>query len=288
MTSHSNVPSTLLGCLVKSEDVLGANRIWTPQNDQQGIFLANQFTPGRNQLSVFGDDEFDLAVDKNHEVLNEFLERHGFPGKFEEFDEDTFGTASVMKVIVEWLTEGSEDTIEHNGTEFPAFRIDDGVSFRATADGKPVVVIKTKSDDVVYLIAHPEVADFDLNQKVLEIESSLTDGNFFMSGVIAPCVDLDLEADVEYLKNMRTVSDSGQSVTISQVFQMNRFKMNRFGAKAESAAGMAFTLECVQPSPYELNEPFLAWIRRPGFDLPVFSAFVDTDSWSDPGDDITS
>lgn len=288
--SKTFVPSTLMACFVKTEDYLGDNRVWSTVNADQALFIGDYFNPSRGQLTSFSDQELETAIDWDHETLNAFLEDRGFPGKFEPFDSDTFGAAAVLKVLVEWLAEGTETEVTHDGVDYPAFNIIDGVSIlKADCHDHPIARIETKTGDVAFLTIHDELSGFELDRRISEIENA-AQPCFDFDGLTAPCVDLEDEPDVSYLIGMNTTSEkvrAGQRATVTQAFQINRLKMNRFGAKVESAAGVAVSLEsCISiPNPpLVIDQPFIIWFRRPGLDVPVLEAYVSTDDWSDPGD----
>ena len=74
---------------------------------------------------------------------------------------------------------------------------------------------------------------------------------------------------------------------IIQAKMQCKLRINQFGARAQAAfvADMARGLVVKKSKPrFIIDRPFLMWISRLGVSRPLFTAYVDCDSWKDPGD----
>ena len=94
----------IVAALVKAEDMLGKNRVWTPKNGMQSRFLADFFRMCRNE--VLGIPEIQSIASWSADEINTFLRQRGFDIQLQPFDSSTFGIASVLDVLVEWLRKG--------------------------------------------------------------------------------------------------------------------------------------------------------------------------------------
>jgi hypothetical protein len=61
---------------------------------------------------------------------------------------------------------------------------------------------------------------------------------------------------------------------------MKLFKLDKTGAKAEAAVALGVTRGIsLHNISLVFDQPFIAWIEKPGIDLPVFVSWCDYDSW---------
>ena len=100
-------------------------------------------------------------------------------------------------------------------------------------------------------------------------------------GVIFPMVHYDQHEDISFLKGMRI---EGTGHYVAEAVQQTRFRMNEFGARAESAVAMTKRLcaSSEERKPYVLDRPFILWIERGGIGIPIFMAVFAEDVWKDP------
>lgn len=97
-------------------------------------------------------------------------------------------------------------------------------------------------------------------------------------------VGLDRQPDLSWLVGLWTTSTAGQRATIAEAKQQSILKVNHKGALARSGAGATIHLESlVVGNELIINRPFLFWIARDGYPLPLFAAVIDYADWKNPG-----
>ncbi|HYL97695.1 MAG TPA: hypothetical protein VEZ90_01985, partial [Blastocatellia bacterium] len=164
-----------------------------------------------------------------------------------------------------------------------------GVKLSSHPDHKyPIAELATKSGDRVYMTAF----DIELEgSELAAVAESLAQGlvsNSEYKGIVFPMVSLDHRVDVSWVIGLETHGSDGQSFWVDRAVQQTRFRMNEFGARAQSAFAAAVAGCTPQgPGPYTLNQPFLIWIERTVLSKALFVGHIGTDDWKNPGD-ITS
>jgi hypothetical protein len=278
----------IVAATVKAEDILGPNRQWQAKNTMQERYLVKFFSPCRDEVGI---PEIESIASWKAEVINQFLRERGFSIQLEEeeFDPLTFGVASVLDLLVEWMVEGTVTTVmTPSRDEYPGVRIDGkGVSFFTSPNhSNPIVRVHTKSGDKVYMTIMDNPPDgFELVARAEELSANLETcwdyGNF-----VFPMVDLNQEVDITWVLDMETTREStGQRAWITQALQQTKLKMNEKGARVKSAVAMAVTLACIMPKPdHVINRPFLVWFERDGLSRPLFVGHITMDDWKNPGD----
>lgn len=275
------------------KDVLGPNREWRSINTHQERLLAEVFPVMRGEdMNI---PEIKRKVSWEHTVINDFLKEQGMSIELEQFDDDTFGFAAVMKIAVQWIKAGVEtDITSPNQIIYPGVRIESEYSrdtksynlvfHQSPQVPEPVVTLHTKSGDLVHLTKFgQELGPFDL----LDLSARLLEGAKevrYFGGVCFPMVDLDVKPDVSWIIDMWTQLDSGRKAWISQAVQQCTLQMNHKGAVVKDAFAGAATLECMPPPNLEINGSFLFVLNRPGLKQPLFTAIIGTDDFKNPGE----
>lgn len=296
MASSTMVVSPIMAALIKAEDIIGKNRIWTSINTEQKKFL-DQFFSKRAELSKLSEKELRSWVSFVASELNEILAQEGFDIRLEDFAPDEFGVVSILDVLVEWLAEGKHFPLQVNGREYPAVRLNPSVevgneskmvfkAFISPTHSQPVAVVYTKSGDRVYMtVAERPEKDFALVKTIEQIRSAVRTNAYF-DYLMFPMADLNQQVDISWLVGMQTTKqDTKDPVYISQAKQQTKFKMNQFGARVKSAVTMVMKTTSVRRDmPLIIDKPFLLWIEREGVSFPVMYAYLDIEDWKDPGD----
>ncbi len=285
--STTNTTYPIVAALVKAEDILGPNRQWQPVNETQARFLKEFFTPCRGEVGI---PEIESIASWKAQVINQFLQERGFSIQLEELDDDTFGVASVLDLLVEWIVEGFATTITTSDMkDYPGVQIDaKGISYFTTpGHSNPIAQIHTKNDDRVYLtmMSNPPEG-FDLVARAEELTTGMK-ACYEYGDLVFPMVDLDQRENISWLLNMETTrQNTGQRAWISQALQQTKLKMNEMGAHVKSAVAIAVSLEMfIQTKPdHVINQPFLVWFMRDGLSKPLFVGHITTESWKNPGD----
>lgn len=276
----------IVDVFVKAEDFLGSNRVWRPQNEMQAYFLQGFFTVCRNEARI---PEIESIASWYADEINRFLERRGFSIRLQQFGPDTFGVASVLDLMVEWLRRGVvTKLVAKDENVYPAVRIDkDAVAF-FTAHGHnyPIACPRTKSGDVVYItmLDKPLFSGFEFVARAEEITANLRFCHDY-GDLIFPMVDLNQEVDISWLMNMETDAADGRRAWVTQALQQTKLRMNEVGARVESAVAVAITLEMmVMPKPpHTIDRPFLIWFTRDGLSKPLFVGYIGYEDWRNPG-----
>ena len=300
LTTESHAIHPILGCLIASEEFLGEDRKWTAVNDLQKQFLELCFESGKSDVPTLKDDMKSIA-NLDVAVINKFLKDEGFSIQLDPLPEgEGFAIASVLKILVEWISKGERIKIrsENTGEEYDGVKKMREVFFlRSDKHHDPIACITTKSKDKVYItmIDDPETG-IDLVDWVQSLRGNLSYSSE-REGIHFPMINYDEEVNISWLEKMHTlaVDDAkhfpGDPMEIAQALQQTKLRMNEVGAKVESAAAMGMVRcsafsgpEPPPPPPYIVNKPFLVWFEREGLELPYFIGFMTEDKWEDPKD----
>ncbi len=284
--SQTVVTYPIVAALVAAEEMpgMGAHRLWSPKNRMQSRFLDEFFRRNRDEIGRL--PEIESLASKSADEINAFLRKKGFRIQLDRFDPNEFGVASVLDLLVEWEAKGSETQIvTADDTPYPAVRMDKGhIIYRVAKHRHPVIMIKTKSGDMVHLsIVDDPPKDFDLislADRLLEPDD-IDDEH---EGVIFPMVDLNQEVDISWLRGLNTKGVDGRPAIVSQAKQQTKLRMNEVGARAESAAAIGIMrLGASKPKTvYIIDKPFLVCFTRHGFSKPLFVGHIGHDDWKKP------
>lgn len=267
---------------------------WSPRGE--GAELQARYIPLlallERQLQAFSPEELKAVASKDVDVINSFLKENGFDIALEPFqDEESFGVASVMSVLVKWMTAGEITELESLRKYYKAVLLKDDLQF-TTVPGHPHVIahVKTQNGDVVHMTKADNMIGnhLDLLEKCKALGESGV-ANHQYDELVFPMVDLNQEVDISFFMEMNfqgTGADGGEgTLAIKQAKQQTKFQMNNIGAKAESAAAFEMALECCfMTQQLVLDEPFYVWMTRDGLDMPYFAGYINRDDWKDPGE----
>lgn len=263
---------------------------WRTRNDTQAKFLHAVHMPVRDQLSKLSPEELKFLASKNVDEINAWLAENGFDIKLDPFeDPKDFGVASIQDITVQWIEAGSKVEIPdaHNRSLHKGVSLKTNVQFyQNSSHDHPIASITTQNGDVVKMtVAGGDYVDpLRMLVDVKVLDRILDRARF--DRVEFPCVDLEDKPDVKFLIGMNFIDNDGDEMRIAQAVQQTFFKMNENGARVKSgfAMGVVRTSSIRMPEPpMVINEPFLLWITRPGTDTPYFAAYIDRDSFKDPG-----
>lgn len=278
---------TIVAVLKQAEETMSLKKDWRYKNEEQKRFLKNFLAVCRSDII----DEIELEISDNAEKINAFLEKKGFSIRLQPFPSNTFGFASVLDLIVEWLIPGEKVKIDaKNGGKYEGVRIKkEGVSFfESTVSGYRYIIacFRTKSGDIVFItVPKGPLEGLDLIEMTDTISNHMDILPGVYDGVRFPMVDLDITNEIGWLRGMSTVNTRNTPAEITQAIQQIKIKMNEKGARFQSATAMAVTLKAVMVPKQDLiiREPFLVWVERPDIEKPLMAAFVTEESWKNPG-----
>ncbi|MGO9271254.1 MAG: hypothetical protein ACLQOO_13525 [Terriglobia bacterium] len=271
-----------------ADRILGRDREWEAVNDTQVRFLKEYFEPCRKDRIP----EIESMASWDAAEINSFLTQHRFPMEIGPFPADSFGAASVLDLLVEWIRPGSVTTIRAliSKRQYPGAHITSGVAFlRAAGHREPIASMATKSGDQVLMTVlerPPEGFDLVAMAENLTARSHVIDD---FEGLKFPMVHLDHAVDINWLAGLRTVALSGQPAWIAQALQQTRLRMNQTGARAESAVALVTEVTAAlrppKPKPpLVIDRPFLAWFKRQGLARPLFVGHISEGDWRNPGE----
>ena len=277
----------IVAALVKAEDILGENRTWVPINGMQSRFLADFFRICRNE--GLGIPEIESIASWSADEINTFLRQRGFDIQLQPFDSLTFGMASVLDLLVEWLEKGWKTSVKCvlDQEWYDAARLKNGVEYLLSDIHRhPIAAIATKTGDVVYMTKIDDAPDgFDLVAMAEQL-ANLSRPVYKFGGLVFPMVDLNQQVDVSWILNMQTFTDDRTEAYISQAVQQTILKMNEEGARAKSAFAGVVTLGTRIPKEKPdmiIDAPFLVWFMRPLLNKPLFVGYIATEDWKNPG-----
>lgn len=280
----------IVAALVEAEKMtgMGSNRQWWTRNATQVRFLTDFFSRCRDEIG--GIPEIESIASWSVDEVNAFLHARGFTIELQPFDENTFGVASVLDLMVEWLVKGKATTVHGiDGVDYPGVHIvADGVQiYDAVGHTHPIAHLFTKAGDRVYMTRLDRALGdgFDLIAMAEALSDSLTRNRDY-GGLVFPMVDLDHEVDIRWLLEMHTMGVDGRPARITQALQQTKLRMSEVGARAQSAVAMAVTREAfAMPKPdMVIDGPCLVWFERDGLAKQLFVGHITTEHWRNPGD----
>lgn len=279
---------TIIKCLdVAEEKFLTPGRVWHPKNDSQARFLS-LYTAHRG--NVAGMQDLKAKADRDIGVINRWLIENGFSIQLNPIpDPMGFAVASILDRLVRWLAQASpiDPKIRVDGRDYPGFQLEgSGVSFyTSSAFPHPIVMLDTQSGDQVFLtFANREIAGLDLVYETTALLGCHKKPCHDFKGVRIPQVMIDQKPDITWLLGLNTLDPEGQFWFIQQALQQAKFAMNKEGCRIKVATAVAVMRGFTPPPKPDLvfDRPFLAAMRgREGLPLPIFSIYVDTDTWKE-------
>lgn len=278
--SKTTVIHPIIACLNAVCDVLKTKDDWSTVNNLQKTLVEKYYSKSIKDLSKL-NDIIDAMFSIDNKDLMEFFKERGFQVVIEPFGDGEFGVGSVLSVLIEWLTEHSKSSIFVGDKEYPAVLVESHYEvFKSENHKHPVVMLKTKSGEEVYLtIADKLYENLDLISRIKDIQLTLNNVTQDYENVILPMVNLDQDVDISWVNGINI-----HGRYISKAIQKTRFKMNHVGAKVESMAFL--TNECCMRNkfPVVINKPFFVWVNRCNVNEPLFVGYITEEDWKDPGD----
>lgn len=286
MGSITVVTYPMVAALKAAERIMGSGLKWNTVNPQQERFLRDFFSVCSGEIDQI--PEIESIASWSADEINEFLRKCGFSIQLEPFNPQTFGTASVLDLLVEWIEKGTDaDLKTEDKKEFPGVYIKEkNVHFYRVPDHpNPIACLITKSNDLVYMTMwdEPHVPEgFDLVMKA-EIFSSTKKSCDEFGELHFPMVDLDQKVDISWLKGMNTIGQDGIPGKIVQALQQTKLRMNEIGASVQSAVAFGVLRGVTMSKPtHTIDRPFLIWFEREGLNKPFFVGYIDREDWKRP------
>ena len=278
----------ILGCLTAAEVYL-ENKLaippeLTPVTDQQGTFLEMFEDLMHDVQSV---PELESRADQDEKVINAWLRERGFDIQLSPNpDPQGFAVASIFDILLNWLHAGTKTyVVDRNQNDHMGVSMKGGVAVAhmVALHPHPVVRIATKSGDTVCMSMVDDIPDdiAGLFLKIADLERvKATSYNY--KGVVFPMVDMNIRNDISWISGLQV----GGGYRVAEALQQTKFRMNEVGARAQSAVAMSFSrgITASSDEPHIIDRPFVLWIRREGFEFPLFAALLCEDVWKEPAE----
>jgi hypothetical protein len=286
--SATAVSYPLVMALKEADKILGPDRQWEPVNEAQRRFLKDFFEPCRGEAVP----EIQSLASWDAQEINSFLAQRGFNLRVGPFPADHFGAASVLDLLVEWVSPGSVITIKSGllrRRSYPGVHLRAGLMFlRAAGHWGAIARISTKTGTDVYMtMLRSPRPSLDLVALAEELTAKARRTERYL-GAKFPMVCLDHFVDVSWIEGVRATAESGVPTIVDKALQQTRLRMNERGARAESAVALVPLTASRWPArprpPLVINRPFLIWFVRKGLAKPLFVGHITREDWKNPGD----
>jgi hypothetical protein len=278
--------------LAETPDYLGIGRAWRPVNSTQVDFLPLLREAMKYVDELKADGLLDSRISWIAQFVNDWFASRGLSITLEQQpDPDTFYVGSVYEQLIEWLVPGTVHAlVGRNGQRYDDAVLMDSGFFTGTTPfvDEPVVMLHVKNDlDRAFMMAlpNPPSRPFELLRLAQSVTNTMSPDNDW-GALQFPMVHVDVQGDIGWLIGMNTTTDNGQRAKITDAAQHSILKINQKGALGRSGFGMAVTTEMASlPKPnFVIDQPFLFWICRQGYPLPLYTAWVDYNDWKNPGE----
>lgn len=215
---------------------------------------------------------------KSADDINAFLTENGFDIKLDKLDPGGVAVASILKILMSWVYEGVDcDINAKNGQKYKGVKMLKNIECFTSPDIEGYIVrIQPHEDFSLYLATIPS-QPFD-EQSMFALANELSKakgGQFHINSVSFPEVEMNCHPDISWLCGLSAGRDF-----ISQAVMQTKFKLDKYGAKAEAAVAVAVSRGISFDQKHVVfDKPFIAWIEKPGIEIPIFVSWCDYDSW---------
>jgi hypothetical protein len=266
----------IAAALAKALEII-QSKTWTAKNENQKNLLT---TVENISTTDFQTLAMQTIASYSAEEINDFLAQNGFDIKLSKLSGNEFGVASIMKILMTWMESSSRSIHGGDGTNYQGVKIKENIAlFDSPFSLGYIGRITSKEGFDIYLTRITEKPEneeklFTIAQQLMNSKNSMVAAS--LSSISFPEVNMDCKPDISWLIGMH----AGQNI-ISQALMQTKFTLDKTGAKAEAAAAIGVR-KCIVMSDTDLvmDQPFMAWIEKPGITVPVFVAWCDYDSWN--------
>lgn len=276
MTSFAISPFTMPAALAAADEFLGAQQQWAgdPANRVQVEWL-RQFRQRATVAS--GLSEIARHATERAAQHVEWLKSHHWEADLQGGPPGAIFLAAVLAIGGKWVTAGWT----HSDGKGMARAVVPNVFVHE----ERVARMQTRSPGVEFLVrqtAAPVRDARELRDQSLELVETTPSAEGMEVGMIDfPLVELRARADAPHMIGLYT-----DSHVIAQAAEGFELKMNHLGGMARARAELAAP---TGPPPkvrwVKITGPFVVAVIKQGLTEPVFAAYVDRDSWRDPGDE---
>ncbi len=276
VATRTACPLPVVAALSAFRDAFAPQGEFAPVNADQAAFIGAVYSVGLADARRFRADEL-TTVAGDGATVNEVLEGAGFSVRVDPAAEAA--AAAMMKVGVVWTQPGRQTQLTAaNGKTYPAVALREFRQYLAANRAAPVMVLPSVSGDEVCLTVLSEGEDArPLIPFVRTLETRLTPMDNEGEEVVLPAVDLGQQFPIPWLVGLRLANSPFR---LTEVVQAVAFHLDEHGARVESGVGVAGAKGITRA--VRINRPFLCWVRRRDWNLPVFAAVIGYDVWRRP------
>jgi len=229
------------------------------------------------------------------EPVNKFLKDKGFDIQLDQLKTpEDLAIASVLELLLKWIDVGIKGKIHYNNSEYTGVHLESGVNVMDVGIGYgistigPVGIINTRNKDKVLMTIPSKKPNTSF--EVLDMARSLIlcekrPSEYYESYNLSfPMIDLDIKPDINWLVDMWTwrTDNPDKGWNIDQALQQTKVKLNEEGCEIKEAVAIGVRCFCASfdmKHPFVIDKPFLLVVQREGLKEPLFSAYLDIDSW---------
>lgn len=258
---------------------LGGN--WVQSNLLQGEAL-NLEAKLKPELPALPKNIIDGVASGHANVLNDFLERHGFSIRMRPMNKGEVGVVTTTELQGKWNGQEIGELEYADGKSYPTFQID-VTAYNVPGHVLPVLEIFRRDNIKVFVtINEDELPGLQAPQLAAKLTPTRTARIDKMIHTAAlPKVDKRVSAVIDWLLGMS--NNKGDHIMQALAQTMLQMNQNGFRAKEAVALSGAKSLSYGQMNYYHVDRPFLLWATKDGLSYPLFATRVDYDSFKDPG-----
>lgn len=275
MTSFAISPFTMPAALAAADDLLGALQQW--EGDPGKRAQAEWLRPFRERAAVAaGLSEIARHATERAAQHVEWLKSHHWEAEIQSGAPGAMFLAAVLAIGGKWTTAGWTHS---NGKGLVR-----AVVPNVFVHEERVARMQTRSPGVEFLVRQfstPVRDERELWERSFELVETTPSAEGMEVGMIDfPLVDLRTRSAADHMVGLHT-----RTHFIAQAAEGFELKMNHLGGLARARAEVAAP---AGPPPkvrwVKITGPFVVAVKKQGIAEPVFAAYVDKDSWRDPGD----
>jgi hypothetical protein len=247
-------------------------------NNGQKMFLDHLSSLVKDSKKI---PEMKSLVSADPEKIKEFLGSNGKTKstKITESDHEWYA-AGMFEIFLTWKEKGEILNLKFDGKNVK------GSYLKNCLVSKGMVSIETKSGDIAFMKIGKVDTELDLYSQVIDLMVSTPVKGAEKVDVHFPFVKLNLDSEFKWMKGLNLNPESGKGIDhpgyfVKRALTHNELDIDNTGARIKSSAVVTMRTKGLappKPKVVKIDSPFLFWVIRPGCDLPIFVAYVNTDS----------
>ncbi|MEI6672906.1 MAG: hypothetical protein WCL02_06360 [bacterium] len=270
--------------LKKALEMIGSNLEWvaSEKNKNKQQELLNLL----KNISPKDCESLDMKTIGSYSAdeINKFLADNGFDIQLDQLDPGGIGVASILKIFMSWVYEGMDcDINAKNGEKYKGVKMLKNIELFSARTYEEnvrlceIVCLHSAEGLNLYLTKVPFYLENE--QDVFGAAKMFSEDKIkshrSIKSVSFPEIEINCQPDISWLCGLNAGKDF-----ISQALMQTKFKLDKHGAQAEAGVAIAVSRGIsFDQIDIIFDEPFLAWIEKPGIEIPIFVSWCDYDSW---------